>query len=254
MENSEYDLVYILKRGDYNPDLRYSLRSVAKYCTFRNIWLVGYCPSWVQNVFSIDLPQEGSKYSNSTDNLIAACQHPDISQKFILMNDDFYALKKIKNWETSCNKSRGSGFALYQNLRKKMPMSGYRNEFLYTYTFLRKQNLPTREYELHIPMVVDKSEFLELLQKPEIIKFRAEHKIFMKRTIYKNYYMHEKPERQEHDVKLILQDFEGHYTEGEWLSLSDYMTDNFEKYPKLGEFFNKRFKSACKYEKDWRYW
>ena len=40
-ENAEYDLVYILKPSEKNIDLRYSLRSVARFCNYRQIWFVG---------------------------------------------------------------------------------------------------------------------------------------------------------------------------------------------------------------------
>ena len=35
--DKQYDLVYILKEADINPDLKMSLRSVAQFCTFKNI-------------------------------------------------------------------------------------------------------------------------------------------------------------------------------------------------------------------------
>jgi hypothetical protein len=42
--NNEYDLVYIVKEEEINPELVYSLRSIEKFCTFRKIWIVGHKP------------------------------------------------------------------------------------------------------------------------------------------------------------------------------------------------------------------
>ena len=39
-----YDLVYILKESEDNPDLVMSLRSIEKFCTYRNVWIIGYKP------------------------------------------------------------------------------------------------------------------------------------------------------------------------------------------------------------------
>lgn len=39
------DLVYIVKNSEVNEDLRYSLRSVAKFVPHNKIWIVGYKPS-----------------------------------------------------------------------------------------------------------------------------------------------------------------------------------------------------------------
>ena len=59
------DLVYIVKNSEVNEDLRYSLRSVAKFVPHDKIWIVGYKPSWVQNVEYLPVPQNlGSKWKN----------------------------------------------------------------------------------------------------------------------------------------------------------------------------------------------
>ena len=249
MKDSDYDLVYILRRGDYNPDLQYSLRSVAKFCKFRNIWLAGFKPSWVQNARYIEMKQSNSKWTNSTDNLIEACKQKDLSQKFILMNDDFFALHDIPRWKTSLHKSRGSLFDHFQKLQRTQSVTAYEREFLNTYTFLSSKRKPTDEYELHIPLIVDKTEFLELMRRLEIIQYRSQHQIFMKRTIYKNYYTKNDPPRLvTHDVKLRAVDATPEDLKRDWLSVADDMTDNPQKYPILNKFLSTTFDTPCIYE------
>ena len=44
------DFVYIVKEDEKNEDLKYSLRSIAKFYPENKVWIVGYKPSWVKNV------------------------------------------------------------------------------------------------------------------------------------------------------------------------------------------------------------
>lgn len=59
--DANYDLVYILKQSDINPDLKFSLRSIEKFCTYRKVWIVGYKPSWIKNVEYLPTVQTGNK-------------------------------------------------------------------------------------------------------------------------------------------------------------------------------------------------
>ena len=96
-------ITYNLKQSDVNPDLKFSLRSVEKFCTFRNIWVVGYKPNWVKNVNYLPTVQSGNKWVNSMTNIVAACNCPEISEDFVLMNDDFFMLRSITDWRKTFN-------------------------------------------------------------------------------------------------------------------------------------------------------
>lgn len=248
MDNSSYDLVYILKASDHNPDLKYSLRSIEKYCTFRKIWMVGYVPTWVKNVNGITVRQTSTKWNNSTENVIAACENDNISENFILMNDDFFALKPIKDWKESCNKVRGTLMGYYKLAMATMPKSLYRSTFLPTHTFLRSLGYNTFNYELHIPTIINRQKFLEMLEMEEIKKFRQDNEIFFKRSIYNNIYQEDTPVVSE-DVKLMPNiDMSYRDLNHEWLSVRDGCVNN-PRFKYLNNYLNTEFKLKSKYER-----
>jgi hypothetical protein len=89
------DAVYICREGD-NEELRYSLRSVAANMPHENVWVVGGKPDWyVGN--HIPVKQQSTKYNNARANLRATVNCGDISPEFVLMNDDFYVLRKVES-------------------------------------------------------------------------------------------------------------------------------------------------------------
>lgn len=94
------DLVYVVRPGDDNEELRYSLRSVSTNAPHRKVWIVGTVPGWLRNVEGIPLEPHPEKFANQRQSLAAACAHPDVSEVFVLMNDDHFVTEKITTWPT----------------------------------------------------------------------------------------------------------------------------------------------------------
>jgi hypothetical protein len=88
------DFVYICKDG-INEELKYSIRSVVESFPEATIWVVGGKPDWYTGNY-IKVEQKESKYKNAVKNLETICFSEEISQSFVLMNDDFYIIKKNK--------------------------------------------------------------------------------------------------------------------------------------------------------------
>ena len=88
------DLVYICRSGD-NEELRYSIRSMVANVPHDNLWVVGGKPSWYIGKH-IPVKQSDDKYDNARNNLKAIVESSEISDRFILVNDDFYVTKPIK--------------------------------------------------------------------------------------------------------------------------------------------------------------
>jgi hypothetical protein len=86
------DVVYLVRSGDRNEELRYSLRSLTNL-PHRKVWLAGFQPSWTVNVGRIPVTQRRGKWDNQEANIRAACLHPDVSDPFILFNDDFFVMQ-----------------------------------------------------------------------------------------------------------------------------------------------------------------
>ncbi|WP_381804187.1 hypothetical protein [Streptomyces niveus] len=88
------DLVVPVRETAVNEQLRYALRSWSANLPHRKVWIVGHRPKWLRGVEHIQTAQPGTKYQNTTDAVRAACEHPDVADRFLLMNDDFFVMQR----------------------------------------------------------------------------------------------------------------------------------------------------------------
>lgn len=245
------DLVYIVKESERNEDLRYSLRSVAKFVKCSNVWIVGYKPSWVTNVRYIPVKQTSNKWKNSVKNIQAACENNEISKDFILMNDDFFAIKPITDLRASTNVSMGlldKQIAAY-----KGKITGWAKAFQQVSELLEELNIkkPYYSYESHTPLLINKQKYLEVMNLPEVIEFQKTSKVLHKRSLYKNIYPEESPAiilPQDVKVSLAKDTSLTKMKVCDWLSVSDNVVGN-GKFKDLNRFLRESFFEPCKYEK-----
>jgi hypothetical protein len=167
------DFVYICKEG-VNEELKYSIRSVVESFPDSNIWVVGGKPDWYIGNY-IEVHQVYTKYKNAVENLKMICSSPQISNEFVLMNDDFYIIKKIDSINTFHGGYLLNKINLYQKLNGN---SQYTRKLSGTYKKLRALGFENPlDYELHVPMIMEKEKLrivLELLDQ------------FLWRSIYGN--------------------------------------------------------------------
>lgn len=89
------DIVYVVREGDNNEALRYSLRSL-KNIKHDNVYIVGHKPKWVKNVIHIERMQRTfNKFQNITRNMYYASKNNEISEDFMYMDDDNYIMREI---------------------------------------------------------------------------------------------------------------------------------------------------------------
>lgn len=148
------DYVYIYKNSD-TEELKYSIRSVVSNMPNGRIWIIGDKPDWYVGNF-IEVPQTKTKTINAKNNLQAICGSPQISEDIVLMNDDFFAInrvRKIKNFH--------GGF-----LAQKI--EAYEDMFLGTNSYIEQLKRTHKrllrlgiekplDYEIHVPMLMTKS-------------------------------------------------------------------------------------------------
>ena len=249
--DTKYDLVYIVKQSDINPDLKFSLRSIEKFCNYRNVWIVGYKPNWVKNVNYLPTVQSGNKWNNSMTNIIAACNCPEISQDFILMNDDFFIIKNIKDWRKTFNICLNTIDEEAKKYENKKP-SRWQYGFFYARDMLTELRCERRyNYEYHGPIIFNKERFLKMLEVPQIADIIKTTKCFHKRSMYKNIYPdYDLPiPRQFIDTKLKLgYDLLNMFLHESFISVFDDVVDNDSKYPKINAFLYRMFPNKSKYE------
>lgn len=88
------DVVYVVRPGQNNPALRFSLRSLANLPHGR-VFVAGYCPSWVRNVTAIPVRKLPSKLNAIENNLRHALRHPELADRCVYFNDDFYVMEPV---------------------------------------------------------------------------------------------------------------------------------------------------------------
>lgn len=242
------DVVYILKLDNFNYDLAYSLRSLYHNATgYDRVWCVGYAPTWVSpDVDRIVTNQGNTKWRNALDNLVAACKHPDISDDFVLFNDDFFAINKV-NLATDLYLARGTIDDIIKRHRDNDV-----KETTWTHSFAQIKELLIKlgsihfmDFTLHIPMIINKHKFLKVYNLPEVQEHLEKYNSLSYRNLYGNMFYTEPMLRK--DCKLNTGvDATDEQLKGQWLSVYDNVTNSLHKYPKLASVL-KSFKK-CPYE------
>lgn len=156
------DLLYVVRPGEGNDELRWSLRSVAQNVKHDRVWIAGFMPSWVTGVGHIPVEQPGLKWANSTANMRAACEHPEVSDRFLVMNDDFMVLEPLDSDHMPIYHRGPVTEVLAEHAG--MEWNPYITGMRATLDRLRETGHPEPlSFELHIPMPVSKAVMLAAL-------------------------------------------------------------------------------------------
>lgn len=192
MENT--DIVYILKNGiaDECEELRFSIRSVVKNWSYRNIWFVGGDPKAIVPDGAIYHQQEGgTRYERVRSSMLLVADCGYISDDFFLFNDDFFIMRPVTEW----------GYFYHDNIEdharslrdKYAGGSLYEKEIDYSGEVLRAYGYTTKNYSLHIPFKVNKEKMMATFDK------------FPSSSMFKNLYgnMHNVGGTHANDVKVL---------------------------------------------------
>lgn len=154
------NLVYIVRRGDVNHELRYSLRSVARFVPDARVWVVGYRPRWLHGVEFVQGNRHHSKPLNVFDNVRIACTLEDVGDRFVLMNDDFYLLGPL-DLRPLYRCTLDEHIALLAKRRDQWTQS-----ITATKAWLATEGVSAPlSYELHIPLMVDRAKMGDALDR-----------------------------------------------------------------------------------------
>jgi hypothetical protein len=149
-------------RDGNNEELRYSIRSTLQNLPKGDIWVVGGKPKWYTGNH-IFVRQYGDAYTNVREQLKIVCDSTKISDDFVIMNDDFFTMKKsdVPNW---------NGGTLNQkiaNFNKYAPENLYVKRLLKTNAYLKKQGFRSPlDYDLHVPMILNKDKLKSIIDTP----------------------------------------------------------------------------------------
>jgi hypothetical protein len=176
-EPKKYDLVYIYKKQFEDIELRTSLRSLKNLkIGIGNIWFIGYLPPFVKNAKHIQVADSYiHKNQNAIKKILIACNNSEISEDFILMNDDFIFLKETKSIPNYARKSLKRTLEYYERRYGN-------NKYLYSMkNTLKIVGDEAIDYEIHYPIMINKKKFIDTFRN---IPWRR--KPYVHRSIYAN--------------------------------------------------------------------
>lgn len=152
------DAVYIVKASEKNEELRHSLRSLTNL-PHRRVWLVGYKPRWVRGVEYVPTVQHGPKHANTWRNWQAMAATAEISDRFVLFNDDFYITRPVEGIPALHRGSLVEMIDWYARHR----LTACRQRADYTRRVLGRSGRTDGllSYELHVPMLVERPALAE---------------------------------------------------------------------------------------------
>ncbi len=163
------DIVYPYRLTPDDDEIRYSLRTLVNM-PHGTVWIVGDKPPWVQNINHIPHRNEKrSRFRNALENVLAACQVNEISDRFILMNDDFFILTPTGLPPPA---HRGPIATAHPNPARRRRTRGRQNGSPWkqgiwdTAALLKRWGVARPlSYELHMPMVVDRAVMADVLTR-----------------------------------------------------------------------------------------
>jgi hypothetical protein len=226
------DVVYPVRRGNHNDELRYSLRSLVNVPHGRVI-LSGYIPNWVTNVTAIDREQEGSNWANARANIEAALA--EASDPFYLFNDDFYVMLPMDEIPVM---HAGPLAEVIERYRRTRHTGAYWRGMVATHLLLQEFGFSEPlGYELHMPLLIHHAPFLEALAMGNGIEALA------LRTLYGN--LANLQGQQKEDCKVMARAGVLDYDQWPFLSSNDDLS-----YSPIGKYLSHIFHAPCTYESD----
>lgn len=223
------DVVYILGTGSkwQNNEIRYSLRSLQNIKHDR-VFVIGERPEWLEGIIHVPAGDIfGSQKQKNALHKLSVALKTDVSDDFILMNDDFFILKptvvRYAYKGTLQESLTGRAGGLYREALKNT-IARFPAGF---------------DYSLHIPFIYNKHKLAETIAT-------CDDKPVLLRALYGN--MHQVGGCQMDDVKLnTLRDF----NLGLALGLGDYVSSSDELVTRdlsFRHWLQERFPNPSKYE------
>lgn len=230
-----YDVVYMVKDTPDNEELRYSLRSLYENFPHNKVIFCGGKPDGLKPDLHIRIKQDQpSKWENVRKMLRKIADDERITEDFWLFNDDFFVLepksekippyydKDILAMIRRTEKGFGRPIAWTHRLRHLM-------------NILKANDLPTLNYAVHKPMLMNRKKLKEVLDK-----FPDEP---MVRALYGNYYKLDGLDSP--DMKVRVQNYDlSRVAKWDYVSTQDdsFATGN------IGRWLRDKFPAKSRFE------
>lgn len=162
------DVVYVLGTGSRwrDNEIRFSLRSLQKNLkNFRNVFIVGECPAFLQNVIHIPAKDIFEPGLNADGNIItkvlAACADERLSDNFLFINDDHLVIKPIDVANVPpLHKGDMTTFS-----EQYWKLNFWRGRLHRTMEVLLEKGYTTLHFDCHTPIIFNKHHFPEIIEQ-----------------------------------------------------------------------------------------
>lgn len=205
MESKNLDIVYFVKETPHNEELRYSLRSVDLNLPHKRVWIFGGCPTNIIPDVRVRVDQVSkTKWDNVHSMYKMVCENKEITDNFIMFNDDFFIMKPTDKIEPLYR------CALDEHIKILEPTkpSAYSKLLRACRETLTGEPL---SYELHTPFIFNKKKLMGMLTS-----FPGQH---CTRTMYGNIY--NIGGERANDVKIFNSSPTFNYKSSQFLSTDD---------------------------------
>lgn len=230
----QHDIVYILGESIDPYELTYSLRSVEKNFPHRKVFFAGGQPKGLEPDGRIEHRQTGeTKWDKIKSSILKAAESEEVSDDFFLFNDDFFVMKKFEgefvNYVDMTLAER------IDELRRNVHpwLNPYGRTLLKAEQELLTLGCPTMNFDVHLPMLLNKQKIMESFNKCSSPQFRSVYGNFNRIP----YVMH--PDVKVYDKETVPRN-------PDFLSTND---DIFRE-GRVGEHIRKKFSKPSRFEVD----
>lgn len=232
MDTKDLDIVYFVKDGTMNEELRYSLRSVSLNMPHKRVWIFGGCPLNVVPDVRVRVNQIGkTKWDRVRNMYRMVCENKEITSDFIMFHDDFFVM-----WPTTriTPLYRCTLDEHIKMLEPRKKPTGY-SRLLRNCKVAIKRDIPL-SYEIHTPFIFNKKKLLDVINTyPNLHALR---------TIYGNLYYTNKSERS-NDIKIFTINPNFDYKNSQFLSTDDSIVNVNND---IWRWLQKQFPKKCEFE------
>jgi hypothetical protein len=142
-----------------NIEVRYAIRSIEKYATgWRRIYIVGTIPEFLQETDRVKLIPRGeykhNKGTRISRKVLWVFERLPVTERVAFWNDDYLLISAVDVRTIP---------AYYRGTLKRDPTrGGWYRTLNGTAEALAEANLPTRHYDIHVPMILEREKFKSL--------------------------------------------------------------------------------------------